>query len=154
MYSGAVASTLTATPTVGADPVTPAVQPFAAPETATATVAAAISRAKVSGRPILLIFGGNWSEDCWFLGGVLALPSVSAWIARNFEVAQINVGRRNMNMDISQKYGVTVELVPTVLVLSSSEKLLNTGFVFSFSHARQMTPQSIVDQLAAWGAKG
>lgn len=150
----AQARTMTATPALTKDPVTPSVVPYAASETATVTVNAALARAKTSGRPVLLIFGGNWSPDCWALAGVLALPSVAAWVAQNFEVALINVGRLNTNMDIAKTYGVTVEGVPTVLVLSSAGKLLNGDNVLALSQAKQMTSQAIVDQLAAWGAKG
>ncbi|NHN87882.1 thioredoxin family protein [Acetobacter conturbans] len=152
--SVALARTMTPTPTLTNEPVRPVVVPYAASQGASAAVAGAFSRAKVSGRPVLLIFGGNWSPDCWAVSGVLALPSVSAWVAQNFEVALVNVARRNENMDISRQYGAEVEAVPAVLVLSADGKLLNGGAVLALSHARQMTSQAIVDLLAAWGSKG
>ena len=149
----AVGRTMTATPVVGNDPVHPVVVPYPVPEMAQAQLQAALARAKVSGKAVLLDFGGNWSPDCWALSGVLAVPAVSSWIAQNFEVVVINVSRFNTNMVIGRDYGVEITDVPTVLVVSPDGKLLNEGNVVALSKASQMTPQAIVDQLATWGAQ-
>ena len=147
----AMARTMTTAPVVGNDPVHPVVVPYPAPQMAQGQLQAAIARAKVSGKPVLLDFGGNWSPDCWALSGVLAIPAVSAWIAQNFEVVVINISRHNTNMGIGENYGVEITAVPSVLIVSPEGKLLNTGTVAALSNASKMTPQAVVDQLAAWG---
>ncbi|AQS85430.1 MAG: thioredoxin family protein [Acetobacter aceti] len=151
MSDAAMARTMTAAPTVGSEPVHPVVVPYPAPEMATAQLQAALARAKVSGKPVLLDFGGNWSPDCWALSGVLAVPAVSAWIAQNFEVVLINVSRRTTNMDLGRNYGVEISGMPSVLIVSADGKLLNANNVEALSVASKMTPQAVVDQLAAWG---
>ncbi|MCH4092222.1 thioredoxin family protein [Acetobacter sp.] len=151
MSEAAMARTMTTAPVVGDDPVHPVVVPYPVPEMAQAQLQAAIARAKVSGKPVLLDFGGNWSPDCWSLSGVLAIPAVSAWIAQNFEVVVVNVSRRNTNLGIGENYGVEITAVPSVLIVSSDGKALNAGTIGALSNASKMTPQSIVDQLAAWG---
>ncbi|NHN92676.1 thioredoxin family protein [Acetobacter sicerae] len=147
----AMARTMTTAPVVGNDPVHPVVVPYPAPQMAQGQLQAAIARAKVSDKPVLLDFGGNWSPDCWALSGVLAIPAVSAWIAQNFEVVVINISRHNTNMGIGENYGVEITAVPSVLIVSPEGKLLNTGTVAALSNASKMTPQAVVDQLAAWG---
>lgn len=149
-YSLGLARTVTATPQVGEAPVRPVVVPYPAAELAPAAVAAALTRAKTSGKPVLLDFGGNWAPDCWALSGVLATPAVAAWVAQNYEVAVVNVSRFMTNMSIAAGYGVTVSVAPSVLIISPSGKLLNGDSVVALAHARQMTPQAVVDQLATW----
>lgn len=151
MSEAAMARTMTTAPVVGNDPVHPVVVPYPAPQMAQGQLQAAIARAKVSGKPVLLDFGGNWSPDCWALSGVLAIPAVSAWIAQNFEVVVINISRHNTNMGIGENYGVEITAVPSVLIVSPEGKLLNTGTVAALSNASKITPQAVVDQLAAWG---
>lgn len=151
MSEAAMARTMTTAPVVGNDPVHPVVVPYPAPQMAQGQLQAAIARAKVSGKPVLLDFGGNWSPDCWALSGVLAIPAVSAWIAQNFEVVVINISRHNTNMGIGENYGVEITAVPSVLIVSPEGKLLNTGTVAALSNASKMTPQAVVDQLAVWG---
>ncbi|MGE3332773.1 MAG: thioredoxin family protein [Rhodospirillaceae bacterium] len=117
---------------------------------AKAEVAAAIARAKASGKYVLLDFGGNWCPDCRVLGGVLELNEVEGHVARTFEVAMIDVGRFNKNLDIAQTYGVKITAVPTVIILDPQGRFLNAGHPTALSNARAMKPQAIVDTIFGW----
>ncbi len=117
---------------------------------AKAEVAAAIARAKASGKHVLLDFGGNWCPDCRVLGGVLELNEVEGHVSRTFEVAMIDVGRFNKNLDIAQTYGVKITAVPTVIILDPQGRFLNAGQPTALSNARAMKPQAIVDTIFGW----
>lgn len=121
---------------------------------AKAQVAAAIAKAKTSGKHVLIDLGGNWCPDCRVFSGVLALPEVAPAIARDFEFVAIDVGRMDKNLDIGVAYGVRVTAVPTVIMLDPKGKFVNAGNPTALSNARAITPQAIVDTVYGWiGAK-
>lgn len=115
-----------------------------------AAVAAAIAKAKTSGKHLLIDFGGNWCPDCRVFSGVLELPDVSPAIKRDFEFVSVDVGRFNKNLDIAATYGVTIKAAPTVIILDPSGKFVNAGNPTALSNARAMTPQAIVDTVYGW----
>jgi thiol-disulfide isomerase/thioredoxin len=124
--------------------------PFNESADAHADVALAISRAAATHKYVLLDFGGNWCPDCRVTSGVLMMKEVQPWIARNFIVVPIDVGRMNKNLDIAAAYGQKIHAVPTMVVLNASGKILNAGNPTALSDARSMTPQAIVDTLNGW----
>jgi thiol-disulfide isomerase/thioredoxin len=115
-----------------------------------AQVEAALARAAASHKFVLLDFGGNWCPDCRVTAGVLALDEVKPWVERTFEVVAIDVGRRNKNMDIAERFNVHVQGVPTIIILDSSGKVVNSGNPSALQDARSMTPQAIVDTINGW----
>ena len=124
--------------------------PFSETADAHADVALALSRAAATHKYVLLDFGGNWCPDCRVTSGVLMMKEVQPWIARNFIVVPIDVGRMNKNLDIAKTYGQNIHAVPTMLVLDATGKILNAGNPTALSDARSMTPQAIVDTLNGW----
>jgi thiol-disulfide isomerase/thioredoxin len=115
-----------------------------------AQVETAIKRAAAEHRLVLLDFGGNWCPDCRMTAGVLALDEVKPWMARTFEVVMIDIGRLNKNMDIGERYNVTIKAVPTMIVLDGSGRRLNAGNPAALKDARAMSPQAIVDTIYGW----
>jgi thiol-disulfide isomerase/thioredoxin len=124
--------------------------PFNESADAHADVALALSRAAATHKYVLLDFGGNWCPDCRVTSGVLQMKEVQPWIARNFIVVPIDVGRMNRNLDIAETYGQKIHAVPTMVVLDATGKILNAGNPTALSDARSMTPQAIVDTLNGW----
>ena len=124
--------------------------PFNETADAHADVALAISRAAATHKFVLLDFGGNWCPDCRVTSGVMMMNEVQPWIARNFIVVPIDVGRMTKNLDIAQTYGLKLHAVPTMVVLDATGKVLNAGNPTALSDARSMTPQAIVDTLNGW----
>jgi thiol-disulfide isomerase/thioredoxin len=137
-----------AAPVVPNAPVTPVARPYDETADAHAQVDAAFAQAKRSGRTVLLDFGGNWCPDCRILAGVLQEPAVSSWMADKFVVVKIDIGRRTKNMDISKRFGVTVQGVPTVLMITPDGKLQNPDDPYGLKDARSMSSQAVVDLLA------
>jgi thiol-disulfide isomerase/thioredoxin len=124
--------------------------PFSESADAHADLALALSRAAATHKYVLLDFGGNWCPDCRVLSGVLEMKEVKPWIDRHFIVVPIDVSRKNKNLDIAEAYGLTIEVVPTTIVLDATGKVLNTGNPTALGDARTMTPQAIVDTLNGW----
>jgi thioredoxin 1 len=124
--------------------------PFNESADAHADVALALSRAAATHKYVLLDFGGNWCPDCRVTSGVLEMKEVQPWVARNFIVVPIDVGRMSKNLDIAETYGLKIHAVPTIVVLDASGKMLNAGNPTALSDARSMTPQAIVDTLNGW----
>jgi thiol-disulfide isomerase/thioredoxin len=115
-------------------------------------VAAARAQAARSGKLLLIDFGGNWCLDCRILAGVMDLPGMKPFIARHYEVVEVDIGRMDKNQQIPAHYGIHhLEGVPAVLVVDpKSDRPLNRDHVFALADARSMTPQALADWLAQW----
>lgn len=119
---------------------------------ARAELDAALARARVSGKPVLIDFGANWCADCRVLAGVLEQPELKTWMAQNYELVQVDVGRFERNLDIPKRFGAApLDAIPAVLVIDGKTcKLRNRGQELALGDARIMTPQSIANWLAKW----
>ena len=112
----------------------------------------ALARAKASGKPLLIDFGANWCADCRVLAGVLDLPEMKPWLARKFELVQVDVGRFDRNLDIPRRFsGTEMNAIPAVHIVDGrTGKLRNHGEELALGDARVMSPQAIADWLAKW----
>lgn len=119
---------------------------------ADATVDAAFSRSRKSGKLVLIDLGGNWCPDCGVLASVVSLPEVKRFIAAHYEVANVDVGRFDKNLQVLDRFGIPehLEYVPTVLIAEPNGELVNGGHFSDLADARNMSPQAIVDWLARW----
>jgi hypothetical protein len=100
----------------------------------------------------LIDLGGNWCPDCIILANVMRLPEVAPFVAANYEVVMVDVGRFNRNLQIPARFGLThrLEGVPFMLVVDPDGKLLNAGNAATLDEAHAMKPQALVDWLASW----
>jgi thioredoxin 1 len=145
-----VALMAAAPPTLPPGQATPVAAPYDTNADAHAQVDAAFAKARATGRKVLIDFGGNWCPDCRMLAGVLEVPAVHEWSDANFETVMVDIGRRTKNLDIAAKYGVKIEGVPAVLVVTPDGKLLNGDNVSALADARSWSQQAVVDLLAKW----
>jgi hypothetical protein len=87
------------------------------------------------------------------LAGILKLPEVAGFVARNYVIVNVDVGRMNRNLDIPARYGVKrLEGVPSLLVVDGRGHLEDAGHIAALADARSMTPQALADWLASWTA--
>jgi len=130
---------------------TPLPVPYDDQANADAALAATIAKAKKSGKRVLIDLGGNWCTDCRILAAVMELPELKAFVAKHYEVVEIDVGHMNRNMQIPAKYGITKLVgVPTVLIVEPDGKLINATNSADLADARSMNPQGIANWLAKW----
>ncbi len=126
--------------------------PYDTNANADAVVDAAFARARKDGKDVLIDLGGNWCGDCRVLAGLMELPEMRAFLAAHYEMASVDVGRFNKNLQIPARFGITQRLagVPAVLIATPDGKLVNEGHVAALADARHMTPQALADWLAQW----
>jgi thiol-disulfide isomerase/thioredoxin len=127
-------------------------RPFDEKADADAAVDAAFARARKSGKDVMIDLGGNWCADCRILSGLMELPELHAFLAAHYEMATVDVGRFDRNLDIPARFGITERLegVPAILVSTPDGRLLNAGRVSAIEDARHMTPQALANWLAQW----
>lgn len=92
---------------------------------------AAIARAAVSNRRVLVVFGANWCHDSRALARWLDGKVLQPVVAKSFELVFVDAGTpqtgRGRNLDLAERHGVTgITGTPTLLVLDGQGKLLNT----------------------------
>ena len=127
--------------------------PYDEQANAQAVVAAAKVRARAHHKLLLIDLGGNWCLDCRLLAGTMDLPELRKFIDAKYEVAIVDVGRFDKNLDIPAHYGITqrMEGVPSVLIVDPrTDRLLNPGHTAALADARSMSPQALADWLASW----
>ena len=116
-------------------------------------VAAAKARAKARHKLLVIDLGGNWCLDCRLLAGTMDVPQLQKFVAAKYEVAIVDVGRFDKNLDIPAHYGIRgrMEGVPSLLIVDPrTDKLINQGHTAALADARSMTPQALAGWLAGW----
>lgn len=130
----------------------PLPSPYDAGADARKQVADALKRARKRNRPLLIDFGANWCADCRVLAGVLELPEMKPWVAAQFELVQVDVGRFDRNIDIAKRFtGKNLGAIPAIFVVDPrTGTLRNADSTLALGDARVMSPQAIADWLASW----
>lgn len=139
-------------PPVVPNVVVAAAHPYDEAADAHAEVEAALAEAQATHKYVLLDFGANWCPDCRALAGITELPQVKSWLDATYTSVQIDIGRRTKNLDIALRYGLTLEAIPSVLVLTPDGQAVNLDEVLALGDARSMAPQEVVDLLARWAS--
>jgi thiol-disulfide isomerase/thioredoxin len=127
--------------------------PYDEQANAQAVVAAAKARARAGHKLLLIDLGGNWCLDCRLLAGTMDIPQLRKFVAAHYEVAVVDVGRFDRNLDIPAHYGIKdrLEGVPSLLIVDPrTDRLVNQGHTAALADARSMTPQALADWLAGW----
>lgn len=146
-------------PSTAATPATGTVRPahpftrkhiYADPSAAQGDIAAGLKEARAEHKRVLLDFGGDWCGDCQVLDIYFHDPENLPLLEQNFVLVHVNVGRIDQNLDIGEKYGVTLKKgVPALAVLTPMGKALY-GQSGEFSDMRYMQPESVHEFLTKW----
>jgi thioredoxin 1 len=116
-------------------------------------IAAALAEAKRDGKHVLLDFGADWCPDCRVLDHVLQDPLVQPFVAANFHVVRIDVGRRDRNGDLAEQYRATSgEWIPALVALDSTGAIIG-GTSTDVRFTRKTTPVELVELLQRWAPK-
>ncbi|GAB5482169.1 MAG: hypothetical protein Pars92KO_19260 [Parasphingorhabdus sp.] len=104
----------------------PEAKPYEKNAKASQDVDAALARAVAADKRVLLVMGANWCHDSRGLAGWFEQPRFAEMLKTKYEVVYVDVGHRDRNIDIAQRFGIEkIKGTPTVLVLSSQGALLN-----------------------------
>ncbi len=111
-------------------------RPFDESRDATLDVDAALAQAKITGKRVLLVLGGNWCHDSRGLAAKFQEPTLASLVENNYELVWIDVGHRDRNLHVPQRFGVLqIFGTPTVLILSPEGDLLNADTVHDWRTA-------------------
>jgi len=114
----------------------------------------ALARAAANDRLVLVVMGANWCHDSRALTSYLMEPDLTALLEAHYEAVYIDVGLPQtgdgFNLDIAERFGVTSEGTPNVLVIGSDGSLLNTQEnVVSWRNSASRSTQEVYAELLA-----
>ena len=113
---------------------------------AKADVKQALSDAKATKMPVLVIFGANWCKDCRALDQALSTGRNAELVKREFKVVKVDVGNFNKNLDVAEAYGNPIKKgIPAAVVLSPDNKVLYATRAGELADARNMSETGIYD---------
>lgn len=113
---------------------------------AKADVKHTLAEAKKANKPVLIIYGANWCEDCRALDKALHEGRNAALVNREFKVVKVDVGRFDKNLDVAEAYGNPIKKgIPGAAVLSPDGKLLYLTKLGELADARHMSETGIYD---------
>jgi thioredoxin 1 len=111
---------------------------------AKAALQQALTASRSDGRPVLVIFGANWCEDCRVLDQTLKSGRNAELIAGEFRVVKVDVGRFNRNLDVTHAYGDPIKKgIPAAIVLSADNRVLYATRAGELADARRMSETGI-----------
>jgi thiol-disulfide isomerase/thioredoxin len=88
------------------------------PSDAKKDIEAALRASSADGKSVLVDFGADWCPDCRVLGALFEDSTVAPFLAANFRVVHVDVGRRDKNATIVEEYGATSgDWIPAIVVL-------------------------------------
>ena len=116
---------------------------------ANADVQRALVASATTHRPILLVFGANWCEDCRALDAALASGRNAALIAREFDVVKVDVGNFDRNLAIASAYGNPIAKgIPAAVIVSAANNVLFATRAGELADARRMSDTGVYDFFA------
>jgi len=116
-------------------------------------IAAALRESHGDHKLVLLDFGANWCLDCLVLDRLFKDSTVAAYLAANFRVVHVDVGRFDRNLDVSKTYDSPIDGgVPAAVVLSPSGAVVATTKDGALESARSATAAQILRFLQRWVA--
>jgi thiol:disulfide interchange protein len=121
------------------------------PAQAKADIAAALQRASVSHRRVIIDFGGNWCPDCLVLESYLHDAANKSLLEDNFVLVHVNIGRIDQNLDVAERYQIPLQKgVPALAVLDRDGKLLYSQRTGEFENMRSTQSAAVTEFLTQW----
>lgn len=118
-----------------------------------ADIAAALKKARVEHKRVILDFGGDWCPDCQVLDIYFRQQPNAELLAKHFIVVHVYIGHMDQNLDIPKKYDVPINKgVPALAVLDAHGKLLYSQQTGQFENMRNMSSSDVTAFLNRWKA--
>lgn len=152
--AGMLALALAGCATTPEAPAHPEARLYSASADAIADVDAALARAAVNGKRVLLVMGANWCHDSRALAGWLETPRLAALAAQSYEVVFVDVGTpqtgAGRNLDIPRRFGLAeMQGTPALLVLTPEGRAVNLDTAATWRNAASRSEAAIHAELAA-----
>ncbi|ABI64883.1 MULTISPECIES: thioredoxin family protein [Maricaulis] len=126
-------------------------QPFDGNYDAMAVVDAAMAQALAEEKRLLLVLGANWCHDSRGLAHHFEDAELAATLEAHYITRYIDVGWRDRNHDIMQRFGVAaIYATPTVFVIDPADETLLNRDERNFWGSAYSTP---IETARAWFAR-
>jgi len=113
-------------------------------------VDAALAYAAASGKHAMIVMGANWCHDSRALAGWFETPRFQTLLSENYSVAYVDVGQKNRNIDVAQRFGLdNIVGTPTVIVTNSQGDVLNLDTAVTWRHSASLTEDEIFEAFEA-----
>jgi thioredoxin 1 len=127
---------------------------YPSPNQAKIDLDAALATAAATHKRVLLDFGGNWCTDCHILDLYFHDSANKPILDANYVVVHVNIGRRDANLDIAERYQIPLRKgVPALAVLGEHGDLLYSQKTGEFEGMRRMQSSSVTEFLTQWKAQ-
>jgi thioredoxin-related protein len=118
-------------------------------------IEAAIAEASRNGKHILLMFGGNWCGWCHALHGLFqSHQEISRLLEQRYVLVMVDVGNRDKNLDLDERYGNPYRHgFPVLVVLDAEGRQLavrETGGLERQDGGRGHDPDKVLSFLERW----
>ena len=102
--------------------------------------------AKEEGKLGLLVFGANWCHDSRALAAHFEKPRFQTLLRSHYKMTYVDVGQKNRNIDLAQKFGVDdIVGTPTVFVTDSDGNVLNLETAPTWRNAASRKEDDVFD---------
>jgi len=126
-----------ATQQLGAD----SSNPYDESADARADISAALARAGVENKLMLVTFGANWCPDCRAFDKAIHEPELAATIDERYVLVKVDVGNWDKNVDIVQRFGNPIAGgIPSIVVLDAQEHKLYATMAGQLASSRNLSP--------------
>jgi len=111
-------------------------------------ISAALEKAKLKNRYVLLQMGGNWCPDCRTLGEYFSRPEIKTWLDERVVLVSVDVGEWDRNLDIVEEYENPIsEGIPALVLLNSNNEVMFATLAGELASARSMSKNDLIDWL-------
>jgi thiol:disulfide interchange protein len=115
----------------------------------------AILKAASEHKHVLLVFGGNWCEDCHLLELYFHDPGNASLLAANYVLVNVSVGEYDRNLDLARMYGIHLNKgVPALVVLNGAGHVLYAQRNGEFENMRVLNSAAVTTFLLKWKPRG
>jgi len=116
---------------------------------AQAAVDEALADAALAGKHAIIVMGADWCHDSRALAGWFQTPRFETMLSENFVVRYIDVGQKNRNIDVAQRFGLdNIVGTPTIIVTNMQGDVLNLETAPTWRNAASRSENEIFDYFA------
>jgi thiol:disulfide interchange protein len=115
-----------------------------------ADIAAALKKASLEHKRVIVDLGGDWCIDCQVLDIYFHQPPNDEILQKNFVLVHVWIGHLDQHLDIPARYGMPVDKVPALAVLAPNGDVVYAQRSGEFDRMREMKPATVTEFLNTW----
>ena len=109
-----------------------------------------LADAALAGKHAIIVMGADWCHDSRALAGWFQTPRFETLLQENFVVRYIDVGQKDRNIDVAQRFGLDgIVGTPTIIVTDTLGVVLNLDTAPTWRNAASRSEDSIFEYFTA-----